>query len=342
MAFSAGLRLLLVGIPREIDIGSHFLRAAKRLGIQVSLVDSNHALSSNIWVNRYYFHLRGHARPHLRKASEEVLEACRTFQPSLLLATGLAPITAGHLRAIRAMGIATANYLTDDPFNPVNRARWFTSALPEYGCIFNPRYANFGDLCAVGCQDLRYLPFAYEPDIHFPEAPTDPSEAARLASDAFFVGGGDKERLRIVTRLLRSGLNVALYGGGWERYKTTRPAARGFADASTGRKAAATSKTAICLVRRSNRDGHSMRSFELPAMRTCMVVEDTPEHRQIFGPDGESVVYFVTDDQLIARIKMLCADEATRVRLANACHDRICGGKNTYQDRLVTILESIG
>jgi hypothetical protein len=32
------------------------------------------------------------------------------------------------------------------------------------------------------------------------------------------------------------------------------------------------------------------------------------------------------------------ADDGARTRLADACHERICGGKNTYQDRLVEML----
>jgi spore maturation protein CgeB len=292
-------------------------------------------------MNRFYFHLRGHRQPYLQQTSEEVLEACRSFRPTVLLATGLAPITAKHLRVIRAMGIKTISFLTDDPFNPVNSAKWFTSALPQYDCIFNPRRANFEDLHAVGCPDVRYLPFAYAPEIHFPECPADDAEAAILASDVFFAGGADKDRLGLMARIVRSGLNVALYGRAWERYQETRAASRGYADASTGRKAAAVAKISLCLVRRSNRDGHSMRSFELPAMRTCMVVEDTPEHREIFGSHGESVVYFQTDDEMMALLKMLKDDEVTRTRLADACFARIRGGLNTYQDRLVAMLDGI-
>jgi len=91
-------------------------------------------------------------------------------------------------------------------------------------------------------------------------------------------------------------------------------------------------------VRRSNRDGHCMRTFELPAMRTCMVVEDTEEHREIFGPDGECVTYFQSPEELLAAVRRLLADDEARTRLADACHKRICGGRNTYRDRLVQML----
>ena len=61
----------------------------------------------------------------------------------------------------------------------------------------------------------------------------------------------------------------------------------------------------LCLVRRANRDGQVMRSYEAAAIGSCMLVEDTPEHRELFGPDGEAVVYFETIDDMLRRLQLL-------------------------------------
>jgi spore maturation protein CgeB len=267
-----------------------------------------------------------------------VLETCRSFQPTVLLATGIAPIESAALQAIRKLGVRTCNFLTDDIFNPVHHAPWFLSALPEYDQIFSPRLANIADLQTAGSRKASYVPFAYAPEIHFPEPPSGLSESAKYAADVFFAGGADNDRLPYMTAMIREGFKVALYGGRWERYRETRPAALGLADPQTVRKAAAGAKLSLCLVRRANRDGHSMRSFELPAMRTCMVVEDTPEHRAIFGPPGHAVEYFQTGEELLATAKRLIGDEAERERLAATCHARICDAQNTYRDRLTIML----
>jgi spore maturation protein CgeB len=73
-------------------------------------------------------------------------------------------------------------------------------------------------------------------------------------------------------------------------------------------------------------------------MGACMVVEDTPDHREIFGPPGEAVVYFQSIEELLGTGKRLIGDEAERKRLAAASHARICGGRNTYKDRLGEML----
>jgi spore maturation protein CgeB len=307
----------------------------------VRLVDSSKALSSSRWINSFWYHFRGHRPFHLHRVSKQVRAEAERFEPTVLLASGMAAIEAEDLSAIENMGVRTCNFLTDDPFNPFLSSRWFTQALPQYSTVFNPRRANMNELRAAGCRDVRYLPFAYAPEIHYPEKPASQSEFASFASDLYFVGAADRDRIDYMASLIREGFRLALYGPFWNRYVRTRSAARGIADAVTVRKGAAASKVALCLVRRANRDGHCMRTFELPAMHTCMVVEDTEEHREIFGPDGECVVYFRTAEELQAAVRKLVIDDEARTRLADACYKRICGGRNTYQDRLVEILRHL-
>jgi hypothetical protein len=332
------LRLLLVANPSEVHVGAHFYAAARRLNIPVSLVDSSKALSGNRWVNSFCYHLRGHRPFHLHRVSRQVRAEAERFQPTVLLATGMAAIEAKDLSAIRAMGVHTCNFLTDNPFNPSLASSWFTKALPEYDVVFNPRRSNIDDLRAAGCRDVRYLRFAYAPEIHFPEKPANQAECAKFDSELFFAGAADRDRIDYMALLIQKGVRLALYGSFWDRYSPTRSVALGVADAATARKAVAGGKAALCLVRRANRDGHCMRTFELPAMRACMVVEDTEEHREIFGPDGECVVYFQTAEDMLAGVRRLVADDEARTRLADACYKRICGGRNTYQDRLVEML----
>ena len=104
------------------------------------------------------------------------------------------------------------------------------------------------------------------------------------------------------------------------------------------RKAVAAAKVCLCLARRANRDGHAMRSFELPAMRACMLVEDSAEHRAIFGAEREAVLYFNSTNQMVGKARELCANSELRKALAFAAHQKITRAQNTYADRLGTIL----
>src|SRR5207237_781039 len=137
---------------------------------------------------------------------------------------------------------------------------------------------------------------------------------------------------------IREGFDVALYGGYWDRYHETRHVTRGHADPQTLRHAIGGAKVALCLVRRANRDGNAMRTFEVAAMGASMLVEYTEEHREILGEDGEAVVYFRTPAQMIDRVRWLLHHDEERSRLAAAVLARITGGRNTYKDRLETML----
>ena len=72
----------------------------------------------------------------------------------------------------------------------------------------------------------------------------------------------------------------------------------------------------------------------------CLLVEDTREHRRLFGDEGECVVYFDSAPRLIAQARRLVAAPALRAQLAAAAHQRIVvEGRNTYADRLARMLE---
>jgi spore maturation protein CgeB len=257
-----------------------------------------------------------------------------------MLATGLAPIEANALEALGALGIQRVMYLTDDPWNLSHRAEWFMEALPLYDLVFSPRRANLSDLERLGCRVVRYLPFAYAPEVHYPDPPATPDEARAFSSDIVFAGGADADRVPYIQALLGAGFKVALYGGYWERFQATRPHSRGHTDPASLRKAIGGAKVALCLVRRANRDGLAMRTFEVPAIGACMLVEDTEEHREIFGPPDRAVAYFRSLDELVQRMSQLLDDPAERGRLASEAHRLIVDGGHTYRDRLRCMLES--
>lgn len=293
-------------------------------------------------VRLFNWRLRGKRPTHLDQFSERILELCTTFKPNWLVAAGTAPLTANALLRIRQLEIRRVNYLTDDPWNPAHLAPWFLDALPQYDTIWSTRCANLTDLRRAGCSDVRYLPFAYDPELHFPVSPAGAETEYQSNIDILFVGGADRDRVAYIGALIRSGLRAQLYGDYWERFAETREHTGGHAEPLLVRQAASRARVSVCLVRRANRDGHVMRSFEIPAMRGCMLTEDTTEHRAIFGDEGRAVVYFRSIPEMIEKARWLLDHPEERERLANAAHQLITGGKHTYRDRLVTMLELVG
>lgn len=322
----------------EEHVGAHLSRSASALGLDLKLCDVTEASGGPIWRVRFDWWLREHRPSRLKPFSQKVFLACQEFRPHWMLCTGIAPLEARTVRAIGPYGIQRLNYLTDDPWNPALRASWFLKALPLYDHVFTTRQANIDDLKRLRVQEVSYLPFAYAPEVHFPQPPATEKERAPYACDLVFAGGADRDRIPWISAVVKAGFHVGLYGGYWDRFPETRAQARGHIEPMALRQAVGAAKVALCLVRRANRDGHSMRSFELPAMGACLLTEDTKEHREIFGQEAEAVVYFRTIDEMVKKLRWLLADEAERRRLAQAAYRRITQGQHTYRNRLKVML----
>jgi len=331
-------RVLLVGNPDPTHIGGHLLAAARDVGVELLCLDSTQAYQG-AWLTRQIGWRLGGRRPvALKTFARSLEEAVDAFAPDMLLATGIAPLERETLERVAGRGVATANFLTDDPWNRSHVAPWFLKALPVYQVVFSPRRANLDDLERLKGPVVHYLPFAYSPHVHYRERAPD-GLRRQFVADVAFAGGADEDRVAAVTPLIDAGISVALYGGYWDRYRETRAVARGFVDAPGLRHAIAEANIALGLVRRANRDGHAMRSFEVAAMGACMLVEDTPEHRNLFGDDLETVKYFAGSADPMASVRWLLAHETERRRLGEAVRVRVTTGKHTYADRLASIVE---
>ncbi len=337
MGFSPSGRLVLIGAQGGTNIGQSFLKAAKELNLKVDFFDVQKAFQAPRLINAVYRKFGGQRPLRLREFSKQVTEDCRKDPPRWLLSTGIAPLDDEALKTIGQIGVKRLNYLTDDPWNPHFRTAWFFEALKSYDHVFSVRRSNLDDLSRQGCRSVEYLPFGYDPNLFYPEEPP-AGEKEKLSSDILFAGGADADRVPYITALIRGKFRLALYGGYWERYPETRPHGRGLADSRILRQALGQAKTALCLVRRANRDGHAMRTFEIPAVGACMLAEDTSEHRDIFGEDGRTVSYFKNQSEMVEKLRWLLDRDEERHRLGKAAQRIILDGRNTYKDRLRFIL----
>ena len=330
------MKLLIVGFRQTGHMGDYLAAAAERLGIDYDIADAATAYPSS-WIARsFYWHFRGKRPARLRSFGMEIVDTCVATARDIVLTTGCAPLDRPQIERLRQLGIKVINYSTDDPWNPAQQADWFLSALSAYDAVFTPRRANLDDFHRSGVHAVHYLPFAYDPEVHRPWPDDAPPGAS---SDVLFVGGCDGDRLPLITTLIDEGVRVALFGGYWDRYSKTRPHWRGIAEQDVIRSASAAARICLCLVRRANRDGNTMRSFEAAAIGGCILAEDTADHRELFGPNDHAVRYFKTNVEMLQQAKLLLADGGARRRLSVGLRERFRAGRHTYADRLASMLK---
>jgi len=325
-------RVIIAGQAGGTHVGSSLLRAADELGMDAWLLDVACAYAGPRLVRSIAWRAARRA-PRGRSFGVALLRMVEERAADLVLAVGLAPIEPTVLRELGARGVRRVAFLTDDPWNPALCGPRWRRTLPQYDRIFTTRTANLVDLRAAGCRRVTWLPFGYDPVLFRP-----PAERPEEDHDVVFAGGADADRAPLFAALAEAGFSVALYGGYWNRFRGTRALARGHADPAALPDILAAGRVALCLVRRANRDGHAMRSLELPAVGTCMLVEDTPEHRVLLGEDGEAVVYFSDPPSMRARLEALLEAPAERRRLAAAVHARVTAGGHTYRQRLLALM----
>jgi spore maturation protein CgeB len=269
-----------------------------------------------------------------------LMAQAREFRPHIILigkGTFLRPSTLDRVK--RETGAIFVNYATDDPFNPRVSTRDLVDSIPLYDLYACTKRAIMDDVTKAGCTNVIFVPFAYKPTANFPEPPISTEEHQRFDSDVAFIGGCDRDRIPFFAQLIRAlpNLNLALYGGFWNRSLRLRRHWRGFVYGREFRMALGGTKIAINLVRRANRDGHVMRSFEIPACGAFMLNERTDEHLAYFA-EGRETAYFASPEEMVAKVRYYLAHEHERQEIALAGRERVVRGSHTWSHRLETII----
>lgn len=331
------LTIAIVGGTGGTAVGVSLAKAARVLGNPVHYFDLANAAHPNRIVHALSWRFFDRRMTRMSNFSAHVLSECHRLKVDCLITTGAAPILLKTILALRAAGVVCMNFSTDDPWNQRVCGSWFRTALAQYDFAFTPRSANFAEFQALNGPKVAQLKFGYDPEFFY----VDSQQHAEIY-DVAFVGGADQDRCQLLSPLLKSGLNAALFGGYWENYPETKPFAKGGLNTAGMRALASQAKVSLCIVRRQNRDGHVMRSLEAAASGECMLVERTDEHVEIFGSDLECVRYFQSADEIPVIARAMIADPAQRVLLKQRVVQRIARGKHSYQDRMASMLAFAG
>jgi spore maturation protein CgeB len=331
------LSIAMVGASGDTAVGESLAKGARALGHTVSYFDLAQAAHPNRIIHGLSWRFFDRRMPRMGKFAAHVLSECQRLQVQCLISTGAAPIPVKTILALRTAGVVCINFSTDDPWNQRVCGSWFRAALAQYDYAFTPRSANYAEFQALNGPKVAQLKFGYDPEFFYPDTQTHAE-----IYDVAFVGGADKDRCQLLAPLLKSGLQIALFGGYWDTYPETKAFAKGGLNNMQMRALSSQAKVSLCIVRRQNRDGHVMRSLEAAANGECMLVEHTAEHVEIFGEEGACVRYFKSAEDIPRIAKAMIADPDLRAQFKQRVVQRIIQGQHRYQDRLASMLAFAG
>jgi spore maturation protein CgeB len=340
------VRVLLVDTTQYFPASPLFLEALEELseenGYEFDFVDEGIFLQllARSLIHKAAYRLLGRRPLGYWAFNRTLLERVRHLHPDVVLVVKGAYISPKTIRIIkRETNAVLVNYATDDPFNPQANTRDLVKGISSYDLYVCQKKAIMDDTRRSGCKSVTYLPIAYKPSVHFPEKAATAAEEVHFTSDVAFIGGCDSERIPYFRSLVRElpDIDLHLYGGYWDRDPVLCGYHRGFAVGRDYRLALSGTKIAVNLVRRSNRDGHTMRSFEVPACGAFMLAERTEEHLELFR-EGKEIACFGSTEELLEKVRYYLAHGAERERIAEEGYRRVTSFGNTYKDRLVQIL----
>jgi hypothetical protein len=225
------------------------------------------------------------------------------------------------LRALRALwhGVKLVCFQDDNPFGYRREAaNWqlFKRCIPEFDLHLVKRDEDLVNFRAAGALRVEKFLGGYS------AALLAASEGGiELDRDVTFIGTAMDGRPEWFLRLREeSGISVHVHGGKWKksRYGGAHPGlVHPHANGADYVRAIARSRICLGLVSHTNRDGYSMRSFEIPALGGFLLAERTPEHLALYR-EGEEAEFFGDLAECAAKIRRYLGDEPARIQISTA------------------------
>ena len=317
--------------------------ALRRLGHQVTLLDLRELLPPTVWVERVTWKLGGgwFTPWLLRGLSKRIAGQHYT----VCWIDGGEWVTQSVLSLLRKHTSFILNYNIDDPFGPRDGARFgaYRRTVPGYDLCVVVREENVEEASALGARDVMRVSRSADEVRHAPRPLT--AEDHRLwDSEVLFLGSWFPERGPFALELIRGGVPLTIRGNRWHKAPEW-PALKdhwkglGVYGDDYGKVIQCT-KVNLGLVSKGNRDLHTTRSLEIPALGALLCAERTTDHLAMYE-EGTEALFWGDVNECVAMCAYALKDEQARLKIAAAGHARI--QKNGHYNEVVVeeILERI-
>jgi len=250
------------------------------------------------------------------------------------------------LRKLRALSVPVVNYTNDDPFggHPNGlRFRLYLKALPYYDLLAVVREVNVQEAADHGARRVVRIFMSADEEAHRPQEMT-PEDRGRYASEVAFVGTWVPERGQFMAALIHLGVPLSVWGDRWHKAPEWSIIRRHWRGPAVYDQRYAhiiqTTKIALGLVSKDNRDLHTTRSMEIPALGTVLCAERTSEHVSLYE-DGIEALFWSTPEECAAVCRRLLADDAYRLSVARRGRERLQRNGHYNEQVLAAILNEL-
>lgn len=314
--------------------------AFRRLGHSVHHLDPRGLLPGSRWVDRVTWRLGGacfapiiaNALP--RELGGDRFDVCHVESGEW--------ITAAVIEELRRYCARIVSYSIDDPLGGRDGARFrvYRCNLAHYDLCVVVRASNEAEARSRGARAVLRVFMSADEVTHAPR-PITSADRVRWAAEVQFLGTWFPERGRIMLELIKRGVPLTIRGSNWHKapeWEHLRPyCEEGELLGDDYAKAIQCAKVNIGLVSRGNRDLHTTRTMEIPALGALLCAERTSEHVALYE-EGREALFWESPDECAAMCRHALADDARREAIAAAGRTRLADNGHYNETVLQRIL----
>lgn len=318
----------------------HRAQALERVGHKVVVIDPRSLIPKSIHIARWLHHTGGLG--FAWKIEQELLDQIWSYSPELVWVNQGELVRPRLLQTLRARGVKLVNYINDDPFRPGQRFRLYRKAIPIYDLLAVLREPNVAEAKAAGARKVLRVWMTADEIVHQRVEISDENRA-RYASDVCFIGTWMPERGPFMAELIRRGVPLSIWGDNWHKAREWSEIKQHWRGPGiyNDHYAIAIMMSKICLglLSKGNRDLHTRRSIEIPALGALLCAERTSEHLQLYK-DGEEAVFWSDAEECAAVCNELLRDDVRRNQIAISGERRVSKDKHFNEDLVSKILQA--
>jgi spore maturation protein CgeB len=318
--------------------------ALRRLGHDVHHVDLRTLLPGTPWVDRITWRLGGNlVAPWAMRGLRATL-AGRHFD--VCHVDGGEWVTPGVMAELRRHTDKIISYSIDDPLGPRDGARFkaFRQSLPLYDLNAVVREENVAEAKKLGARAVVRVYRSADEVSHAPRPLTD-HDHHRWDTDVLFLGTWFPERGPFLLELIRLGVPLAIQGPHWHKapeWPHLKSHWKGGAISGDDyAKAIQCAKVNLGLLSRENRDLHTTRSLEIPALGALLCAERTSEHVSMYN-EGHEALFWKDARECAAMCHLALENESRRREIAEAGHLRVRKNGHHNQPVLASLMAAAG
>jgi spore maturation protein CgeB len=236
------------------------------------------------------------------------------------------------------------SYSIDDPLGPRDGARFraLRKSLPLYDLNAVVRSENVDEGEALGARQMLRVYRSADERSHAPR-PLSAQDHQRWDCDVLFLGTWFAERGPFLKELIARGVPLTIQGAHWHKareWPVLKKHWRGGAIAGDDyARAIQCARVNLGLVSRENRDQHTTRSLEIPALGGLLCAERTAEHLGMYV-EGFEALFWSDAKECAEMCGFALRDEETRRVIAAAGHQRVMRNGHYNETVLKTILDA--